>query len=138
MKKGGGSTSTSPSLARHSAVISQTAKDADGVSITKETARPTTATNVDPNSATANKNTENLSFKPDTIVTGADGSASLQEPEPITPPSVACNHPNEDPVVENSKDLSAVPILLPFDSADVATNNSDETRRAEGADCTKS
>ena len=81
-----------------------------GISSGKET----TAMNVESTNLTETKSSENLSSKPDIY----EGSASLKEPEPVTPA-------NEDPVDENSKMLSAAPPLIDSNNGDT-TSHPDE------------
>ncbi|GJU18335.1 tetratricopeptide repeat-like superfamily protein [Tanacetum coccineum] len=132
MKKGGGgslpSTPPTPTV-MHSVVACQTGvgKDVVGISSGKET----TAMNVDPTTLTEEtKSSENLSSKPDIY----EGSASLQEPEPVT--AATCSRPNKDPVDENSEMLSAAPPLIDSNNGDATTSHPDEAQ-ASAADCTK-
>ncbi|CAI9277317.1 unnamed protein product [Lactuca saligna] len=104
MKKGGGSTSTTPTM--HSVIAYQTGvvgKDVVGISGAKET----TTLNVDPTSLTETKNPENAP-------NCDEGSTLLQEIE-TTPP-----------VGQNQTFSSAVPLMVPC-------NNADETQGPDSA-----
>lgn len=111
--------------------VSGVGKDAVGISGGKEITQLTTALSVDP-PLTETKNPENLSSKPDIGTNREEASASLQEPETVTPPTSVAYRPNEDSIGENRKILSAVPYLLHCNNADATASN------PEGPDCTKS